>query len=260
MNQRVAIAVLCVFMLGSSIGYAHDLYLTPESGRRVCAGIGEHFPKSENAVTADRVNQFQLRTERGTTTLQASVTGKQFCAAVPAGNAAYVAELTVQPRFIRLPASDFNPYIHGEGLRQIEKARAERNDAQKDGREVYSRYAKIIEGKTPLATEPVGHALEIIPEMNPSALKAGDSLTVRVLFKGKPLVDAQVSATYAGAEMKGHDYPVSARTDADGKATLKLDRPGLWYARLIYMEAAQNDPEIDWRSYFATLTFTVPQS
>jgi hypothetical protein len=58
--------------------------------------------------------------------------------------------------------------------------------------------------------------------------------------------------------LNGHEYPVTTRTDAEGRANLKLDRPGLWYARIIYMEPAQNDPEIDWRSYFSTTTFEVP--
>jgi hypothetical protein len=52
---------------------------------------------------------------------------------------------------------------------------------------------------------------------------------------------------------------VVTRTDAEGKATLKLDRGGLWYARLIHMVPAQDDPDYQWRSFFSTMTFTVPQ-
>jgi hypothetical protein len=59
--------------------------------------------------------------------------------------------------------------------------------------------------------------------------------------------------------MKGHEFPVVTRTDAEGKATLKLDRGGLWYARLIHMVPAQDDPDYQWRSFFSTMTFTVPQ-
>ncbi len=35
-----------------------------------------------------------------------------------------------------------------------------------------------------------------------------------------------------------HAYPVVVETDAQGEAVLKLDRGGLWYARLIHMVAA----------------------
>lgn len=236
---------------------AHDLYLTA-SGSQVCAGIGEAFPASENAVTADRLNLFRVHANGAASDLNGRVVTKQFCAPTPSANG-YIAEMTVQPRFIRLKAKDFGGYIHGEGLTKIEAARAQRGQSDSEGRELYSRYSKLLVG--PLgdsATKPLGHALEIIPQRDPSQLKAGETLPVLVLFKGKPLVDAQVSAVYANAKPKGHEYPVTTRTDGEGKASLKLDRPGPWYARIIYMEPAQNDPEIDWRSYFSTVTFEVP--
>jgi type IV secretory pathway protease TraF len=88
-----------------------------------------------------------------------------------------------------------------------------------------------------------------------ASLPAEEPLAVKVLFQALP--DVQVSAFYAGAKLKGHSYPVSSRTDPEGRAVLKLDRAGLWYARLIYMRPAQDAPEVDWRSYFATLNFEV---
>lgn len=241
------------------VACAHDLYLTSEPHGQICAGVGENFPRSENAVTADRLNSFAVLNRAGSRIpLQGKVLAKQLCA-LSQNDGPFLAEMTVQPRFIKLPAADFNAYIHGEGLASVEQIRATRGENSKEGRELYSRYSKLIVGSDPaLATTVLGHALEIVPDRAPSELKSGDTLTVRVLFKGKPLADAQVSASYAGASLEGHSYPVSARTDADGKATLKLDRSGLWYVRLIFMEPAENDPEVDWRSYFATLTFEVP--
>jgi hypothetical protein len=257
MRNRV-LFLTALFLAYNAAATAHDLYLSFEADRQVCAGIGEAFPASEVAITADRLNAFQLRSSaKPAAPLTGKVKGKRFCATAP-GLGPFLAEMTVQPRFINLAGKDFSSYIHGEGLSEVEKARAERGEKDRDGRELYSRYSKLLAGSdAALATAVLGHALEIVPERDPGELKRGESLPVRVLFKGKPLANAQISAVYAGAQLKGHEYPVTTRTDADGRALLKLDRAGLWYARMIHMEAAQNDPEVDWRSYFATLTFAV---
>ncbi len=242
---------------------AHDLWLvTGVAGARgrVCARIGEHFPTSSNGVTADRVEVFQLRSEGGAQPLTGAKEKKQFCAPLPKpGAPAGVAEIIVHPRFIRLGAKDFNSYIEGEGFASVIAAREQSGKADAEGRELYSRFSKaVMGGAGSLATRPLGHVLEIVPEKDPATLAEGEPLAVQILFRGKPLAGVRVSAAWAGAEMKGHEFPVAAETDAQGRALLRLDRTGLWYARLIHMVPAQDDPQIDWRSFFATLTFEVP--
>lgn len=256
-------ATFCALLL-TSTSFGHDLYLVSgiEAAQgRVCARIGEEFPQSTNAVTADRLNSFSYRDMRGTlTALTGTVQGKQFCAPFTV-RTPNVIEMTVQPRFIKLEAKDFGPYIEGEGLLNIQKLRRERNQDNAPGRELYSRYAKLLIGPLgAVASKPVGHALEIVPSKDPHDLLPAEPLRVTVLFQGQPLPDAQVSAVFAGAKMQGHSYPISSRTGSDGQAVLKLDRVGLWYARLIYMRPAADDPELDWRSYFATLTFEIPST
>lgn len=242
--------------------FAHDLYLVtgvPGATKRVCARIGEDFPESTNAITADRLNLFQLRKAiEAPLMLKGEVIGKQLCAPLSTSGPA-IAEMTVQPRFIRLEPKIFAEYIAGEGFRSVSALRSKRGLEDEDGRELYSRYAKLFIGKVgDAASKPLGHALEIVPEIDPSSLKPGEPLKVTILFKGKPLSDVQIAAVYSGAKLKGHEFPVVTRTDDQGKASLKLDRGALWYARLIHMEEAQNDPEVDWRSYFATMTFEIP--
>lgn len=236
---------------------AHDLYLVPLKGQRVCARIGEVFPQSTNGITADRVASFRM-VGASTKELKGKEEprAKQFCAPLPAESG--VVEMTVFPRFIRLQAKDFNSYINGEQLRQPLAARGGAPANEREGRELYSRYSKALVGQSPNATQPLGHTLEIVPERDPATLKPGEALPVVVLFQGKPLPDVALFAVYAGAKLEGHQYPVEAHTDQAGRASLKLDRPGLWYARLIHMVPTQGDPEIDWRSFFTTLTFEVP--
>lgn len=252
--RRLFVALL---VLAATPAFTHDLYLVPLKDGRVCARIGEEFPQSTNGITADRIASFRMA---GASTAdlkgKEEAKEKQFCAPLPAGSG--VVEMTVFPRFIRIPAKDFNSYIHGEQLRQPLAARASAPANEREGRELYSRYVKALVGQSDRATQPVGHTLEIVPQRDPATLKPGEELPVIVLFNGKPLSDVAVFAVYAGAKLEGHSYPVEAHTGQAGRASLKLDRPGLWYARLIHMVPAQGDPEIDWRSFFATLTFEVP--
>jgi uncharacterized GH25 family protein len=252
--------LLTVLVCSSTIAAAHDLYLvTGVRGAegKICARIGEAFPESTNALTPDRLEVFAARTNQGISKLQGKVLGKQLCAAAPS-NGDFVAEIVVQPRFIKLANKDFDQYIESEGLKQVIRVRAEQG-GNVEGRELYSRYAKLIAGRSQKASSVLGHVLEIVLEKDPAELKPDDQLPVRVLFRGKPLADAQVAAVYAGAKLEGHKYPVTSRTDSEGSATLNLDRPGLWYARLIHMVPAVDDPEINWRSFFATVTFNVAQ-
>ncbi len=258
---RLAAVVLLSLAWPGSLS-AHDLWLVtgvPGARGRVCARIGEHFPVSMNGVSLDRVQLFQVRTKDGTKGLKGVEGKKQLCALLPNPSAAAgVVEIVAHPRFIQLDAKDFNSYIEGEGFADVIRARQQAGKTGAEGRELYSRASKLLIGKTgELATRPLGHVLEIVPEKDPAALAGGEPLPVQVLFRGKPLAGVRVSAAYAGAEMKGHDFPVTAETDADGRALLKLERAGLWYARLIHMVAAQDDPEVDWRSFFSTLTFQV---
>lgn len=256
--------VLAVWLLAATAA-AHDLYLVVEgegAQRKVCARIGEHFPDSMNTIPVNRIGRFQAR---GATRAEkpqklegrVEEAVKQTCA--PLAAQADIVEMTVNPNFIRLAPQDFNGYIEGEGFKAVIAAREKSGQKQTEGRELYSRFSKLIlRGAADLGMEPLGHALELVPGISPDQVKAGGTLPVTVLFRGKPLAGVRVSAVYAGAKLEGHSYPVNAETDKNGRAELTLDRAGLWYVRLIHMVPSGGDPDYDWRSFFATLTFEVP--
>jgi nickel transport protein len=100
------------------------------------------------------------------------------------------------------------------------------------------------------AGHPVGHKLEIVPLANPVKLKPGDSLSMQVLFNGKPLVGAVVKADYVNdANMK------SGKTDAEGKITLPVRNDGLNVIGVSHSNPVENSAEIDRESLFSTLSF-----
>ncbi|MDL1967585.1 MAG: DUF4198 domain-containing protein [Deltaproteobacteria bacterium] len=69
----------------------------------------------------------------------------------------------------------------------------------------------------------------MVPRENPSNLKAGQTLSVLVMYQGKPIKDVPVFGVYDGYKPKDHsDQPVKTKTDINGIAKIKLNRPGKW--------------------------------
>ncbi|HEX5719080.1 MAG TPA: DUF4198 domain-containing protein, partial [Thermoanaerobaculia bacterium] len=97
----------------------------------------------------------------------------------------------------------------------------------------------------------LGLELELIPERDPYALKPGEALPVRLLYRGKPLDGALVVA------IAPPDARVSART-AGGRVSLALDRPGLWLIKAVHMIPAPEGSGAEWESLWASLTFELP--
>ena len=71
--------------------------------------------------------------------------------------------------------------------------------------------------------EPLGLALEIVPECDPTALRVGDALPVRVLRGGKPAAGFVLAYVSAG-ETREHVVV----TDGEGRARAPVDAAGVW--------------------------------
>lgn len=121
-------------------------------------------------------------------------------------------------------------------------------------RETYTKHAKAIVrvGDTADASwrEPVGLALEIVPLADPTRLRAGDALPVRVLSAGRPLGGLPLRAVARGRA------PAFVTTDARGEASIPLAAGGPW---LIAGTALRASPARagEWESDFTTLTLDV---
>lgn len=96
--------------------------------------------------------------------------------------------------------------------------------------------------------EPVGMFLEIVPEKDPTALRAGDDFPVRVLKDGKPLDDFSLGVV-AEDDRKGSIQ----KTDVAGRVTFRLDKSGRWLLRGTDLRKSTK-PNLDWESDFTTLT------
>lgn len=170
-----------------------------------------------------------------------------------------VAVLGVQlkPRLLDLAADKIELYLReihaGDDLREQWGAVPE----PKKWRESYVKHAKtFVRVGEPAAddrawAEPLGLALEIIPERDPTTLKEGDALPVRVLRGGKPLAGFALGYVSAG-ETREH----VAVTDAEGRATAKLDATGIWLVHGTDLRRVTNG-EREWDSDFTTMVVEV---
>jgi uncharacterized GH25 family protein len=159
---------------------------------------------------------------------------------------------------VELDAAKFEEYLREEGLEKISARRVREGKSGAGAKEVFSRCAKALlaVGSGGPGTgwgRVFGQRLELVAEKNPYMLKGGGELPVRLLFEGKPLAGALVAALQRGRPDK-----ITARTDARGRVTLRLDRPGLWLVKAVQMIPAPPDAGADWESFWASLTFSLP--
>ena len=162
--------------------------------------------------------------------------------------------------FVEMEPAKFRSYLEDEGLEHVIATRAARGDSGKPAREIYSRCAKALVDVTGASddetwSETLGYTLELLPERNPYALAPGDSLPVQLLYEGEPIGGILVQAYVADRP----DDKFAARTDARGRVTLPLSRPGLWLVKAVHIiETPPDYARADWESFWASLTFRLP--
>jgi uncharacterized GH25 family protein len=160
---------------------------------------------------------------------------------------------------MELDAGKFEEYLKLEGLEKISALRARRGQSAAAAKEVFSRNAKSLiagAGGTGAGWDRVfGQRLELVAEKDPYTLRGGGELPVRLLYEGKPLAGALVVAL----QRDQPEAKVAVRSDAKGRVRLNLDHPGFWLVKAVHMIPAPRETGADWESFWASLTFGVPE-
>jgi uncharacterized GH25 family protein len=109
--------------------------------------------------------------------------------------------------------------------------------------------------------EPLGHALELVPEVHPVLERGpGRPLTVRLLFHGKPLADHRVSFVPRGAVLaEGFDPAFERRTDAEGRCSFEPREGNIVLVAAHLEKPDEAGADYDRTVYSATLVFDVPE-
>ena len=255
--------MLTVFVATAAL--AHDTWLLPDRfavapNETVTLDLtsGMAFPALETGPKRERVEAAKCRLAERTFAIKDISQGPhslRFVAPVAeAGVAAFWVKFP--PKEIELKAEQVKEYLEEIGApAALLKEWAEMKPPR--WRESYSKHQKtFVRVATPPAadhswSEPVGIALEIVPEQDPTVVRAGEEFSVRVLKNGKPFPDFPLNAV-AGGETKGE----TRKTDSAGRVSFRLEKAGPWLLRGTDVRKSTRT-EADWESDFTTLTLEV---
>ena len=105
---------------------------------------------------------------------------------------------------------------------------------------------------TTQVTQPVGMALEIVPEVDPYGAAHVLDLPVRVLFEGRPLSGALVKLTNLDHDAEPAE---THTTDEDGRSSFAMPNSGKWLLNVIWSKSRPATQETDFETYFSSLSF-----
>ena len=182
--------------------------------------------------------------------------GALFLHAQPARPGVAVAWVASRPRTIDLKPDEVRHYLEEIGALET-VGREWESGGRSPWRETYVKLAKAyVRVGEPVSdtswSDPVGLPLELVPEADPTRLRNGDALTLRLLWQGRPLSGLAVGAVPSGAAA------VLRPTDEDGRVTVALDRAGPWLLRATRVRRAE-PPDTGWQSHFMTVTLNVTE-
>jgi len=159
---------------------------------------------------------------------------------------------------VQLRARTFNRYLESEGLLEVLAERRRSGESWQRANERYTRYLKTFvqvgEVADGVSTRVVGQRLELVPDRDLAALKAGERLGMTVLFEGRPLANAQVEAFTRGAEGTPV-LPQVATTDSSGRAELQLAEAGTVLVRTVHMQRCVGCSDAQWESFWSVYSF-----
>lgn len=102
-----------------------------------------------------------------------------------------------------------------------------------------------------------GCPLEMIPLKTPLQAAKDGIFQVRVEFKGQPLANANVEATYDGFSDEPDQFATSGMTDETGMIDIPLSHPGLWIVTVKHKVPHEDPLLCDYHVFGHTLTFWV---
>lgn len=273
--MRKRLLTVATLLLLSAATDAHEYWLLPD---RFAAATGEQIAIEHRVGTGwpgetlprdpRRVVRFAFIDAKGERPIEGDP------GADPAGTVTLrtpgiaLAVYRSNPSRITLEPALFESYLRNEGLDAVVAFRAEHGESALPGEEMFSRNAKamvVATAKTAntgrpyaftardaqLWRQPFGLTLEIVAETDLRQLAAGAPFTVRLLYRGEPLEGALVKSFPRGsvvAESK-------VRTDAAGRATMTLDKPGIWLINAVHMIDAPAGSGARWESLWSSLVF-----
>jgi hypothetical protein len=136
----------------------------------------------------------------------------------------------------------FALFLREEGLTHVARA------SNRPHHERFYRFAKTILGRGEGFDTVFGDRLELVPLLDP---RVSDLVSMRVLFEGRPLRNALVTAI-----ARDDGRRVAARTDEQGRVSMSVPRGGVWLVKSTHLVAAPASSGAEWESLWASVTFS----
>jgi uncharacterized GH25 family protein len=247
----IALSVIVCFFAASPV-HAHFLWLNIDNYQpglnetvQVEIGWGHKFPKDE-VIKEGFLNQVYALDSRGARIplKQISPTELEF---VPIAQGTYMISADIHPGFLSKTTEGYK-LKPKKGLENV--VSCFRFDIR----------AKAIVNAGNMEKMPdqrVGDLLEIIPLKNPKHLKKGEIFPVKVIYDGKALASVDVRATYAGFSDQPNTFALSAMTDNEGVARIKILEKGKWLVNVMHEVPYPDKNECDKYRYNYSFTFAV---
>lgn len=244
---------------------AHECWLQPATffpdagGKvRLTVQVGMEFKGETRPFNPARVARLRHFSATGVEDWTTQVTAALDFPALFTTAGTHVVAYDSQPSLIELEAEKFHEYLREEGLDHVITEREKAGEANQPGRERYQRCIKSIlqAGGKPDATyaQATGQRLELIPLNDPSGVRPGGTLRLKLVFAGQPLAEAKVRAWHRQGDKL---TTLDARTTATGEVAFTLPLAGEWMFSTIHMARIRGDAHADWESYWGNLTFAV---
>jgi uncharacterized GH25 family protein len=263
-SLRVSVASSLIVAL-ASCAFAHDTWLIPDrfvverdSVVNLDLTSGMAFPALDTSIKPERIDRALCRLAGHSFELKEYSAASKSLLFKARLSESGIATMWVElkPKSLVLTTKLVNEYLDEIGASELIRQQWAKAKRPRRWREVYTKHSKtFVRVGEPQSdrswAEPVGMRLEIVPEKDPTALRVGEELAVRVLKNGAPLPGFSVGIVSTN-DAKGN----IRKTDAEGRATFRLDRGGRWLVRVTELRKS-TQAGIDWESDSTTLTFQV---
>ena len=260
-------AVLLIATAASMVD-AHESWLQPvtflvnKPARQIVhmtSGMGEHYPKTETAIERARITRAGVYFGAADSLpLVAGAESKTRTALTwtPTRTGVAMAWVDLGAKVLDLPDSLIDVYLDEIGASAELRKQWTDTPSPKKWRESYVKHAKtyVRVGPSRAATPwraSAGLDLEMIPDRDPTLLFAGDTLRVRVVYKGQPLPDFTVASF-----REGGSKPDFHKTDASGSTSLVYRKSGAVLLAAVHLRRV-HEPNLEWRSDFSSMTFPI---
>lgn len=250
MRRRTLTTFAAAATLLAGPASAHDVWLTLSSGATV-PQLHIHYghPDDLQAPQPDKLVDLRATTAAGTTTLAAKVAPSRTAPhlvsdPVPGAGSALLSARYDNGFWVKAPDGEYR-----NTTRRMVPGAMEAITSTK--------FAKLVAGPGAPWAAPVGHELEIVPLADPTVLKPGDTLPVKVMFRGQPVAGAAIVHS-DGETVIAPDKLPTVTSDANGVASIPIEKAGgdvLSVSRRVTPSSLPTLADAD--TFSATLAFNV---